>query len=443
MPRISDINDAATPGLTLPSLPWLQHAIGPKILLGKAYLIGGPPSAGKSTMLIQILGELARQGVRVLLIPAEQGPADAKQLVSRILGQDMTGMENFFIDTISDLAGLPELLDAKVLAPGSEYFGTQVIAIDSLQGAGLTSQAGKQYQALKVFIDTMRPAGIACLLAAQITKSDEIAGPKVLQHEMDCILYLRRAWRQRLLFTVKNKYLPEGGDPVILTMGEHGLAESVHTVSRAATVLGYRGKGNELTEAQASVSIPRYGSRPAVTAPYITAKKIEQLIRTVGTISGIEALETSYDISCGIPGGANQYVPVLDLAIVTAILSSYLHQPARDKALFLGEVDLTGQIRPPGRDMLVGLAAAIVKTRPDEIRRVYLAQKAAEELKEMRPAHGGPVVGDIVDVRGVRDLEELVRELWPGVVGEDEPEVVDGFEPAACAVQEGAGEMVS
>ena len=443
MPRITDIHDATTPGLDIPGLPWLQQAIGPHIMQGKTYLVGGPPSAGKSTMLVQALGELARQGVKVLYIPAEQGPADAKQLVSRILGQDRAGMENFYIDNIDDLADLPGFLDRNILAHGSEYQGTQVIAVDSLQGAGLTSQAGKQYQALKIFLDTARAAGIACLFAAQITKSDEIAGPKTLQHEMDCILYLRRAWRQRLLFTIKNKHWPERADPVILTMGEHGLAESLHTVSRAATVLGFRGKGDELTEAQASVSIPKYGSRPAVTAPYLPAKKIEQLLKTIGTISGIEALEASYDISCGIPGGANQYVPVLDLAIVTAILSSFLHQRVMDKALFIGEVDLTRQIRPPERKVLQGLAAAIVKSRPGEIKKVYMAEKAADELKEIRAEHGGARVGDVVEVHGVKDLDELVRELWPDVVEGDEREEVEEFSPAGCTVQGEGGEMVA
>ena len=442
MPNITEIHDATSPGLDIPRLPWLQQAIGPSILLGKAYLIGGPPSAGKSTMLIQTLGELARQGVKVLLIPAEQGPADAKQLVGRVLGQEGAGMENFYIDTITDLAGLTEFLNTKVLAPGSEYHGIQVIAIDSLQGAGLTSQAGMQYQALKVFIDSTRAAGIACLFAAQITKSDEIAGPKTLQHGMDCILYLRKAWRQRLLFTVKNKYLPEGADPVILTMGERGLAESMHTVSRAATVLGYRGKGDELTEAQASVSIPKYGSRPAVTAPYLPKTKIEQLLKTIGTISGIEALDT-YDISCGIPGGANQYKPLLDLAIVTAILSSYLHQPVADKALFMGEVDLTRQIRPPDRKVLRGLSATIVKSRPGEIRTVYVAEKAADELREMRPVHGGPEVGEIVGILGVRNLDELVRELWPGVIGDERGGEVDRFEPAGFIPTAGADDLAS
>lgn len=85
MPNITEIRDATNSSLDLPSLPWLQKAIGPRILLGKIYLVGGPPSAGKSTMMIQTLGELAQQGVKVLYIPAEQGPADAKQLVSRIL----------------------------------------------------------------------------------------------------------------------------------------------------------------------------------------------------------------------------------------------------------------------------------------------------------------------------------------------------------------------
>jgi len=103
----------------------------------------------------------------------------------------------------------------------------------------------------------------------------------------------------------------------------------------------------------------------------------------------------------------------LDLPIVVALLSSYLHQEVDAGTLFVGEVDLTKQVRPPERTYLAGLAELL--SVPPRIKRVYLSEKAAEEFAAMRPSENGPSVGERVMVRGVSDLESLIQDLWPSL----------------------------
>jgi predicted ATP-dependent serine protease len=198
-------------------------------------------------------------------------------------------------------------------------------------------------------------------------------------------------------------------------MEERGLKESPHVAAEASTVLGYSGIGEEFAEAQASVTIPRYGSRPGLSAPFLPSKKIQQLLKVLSTLRDIDVVDLSYDVSCYIPG-RHGYASVLDLPIIVALLSSYLHQPVDNQTLFVGEVDLTKQIRPPERTYLPSLAEVLVEAQLRRIRRVFLSEKVAKEFEEMQPEEGRPRIGDIVEVQGVRDIDSLIPDLWPSLV---------------------------
>jgi DNA repair protein RadA/Sms len=431
MPKISDINDICAPGLDIPGLPWLHKALGPELIVGFIYLVAGAPGIGKSSLSLQVLGALCSKGIKVLYIPTEQSLADIKRSVDRLLCPESCPLENLYIDSIRDISVLPWFLYDRVVGPGGDYHGIRVIVIDSLQGGGLGTQTGEKFQALKDFVKIARKVGITCILTNHVTKSGEIAGPKTLEHEVDCVLYLRRASRLRALYVPKYRDHPTVLTPIMLSMDERGLDLSPHAATQAATALGYCGNGDEFSEVQASVAIPRYGSSRTLNVPYLPTKKIQQLLNVIGSIDGIEALDASYDISCGIPGGANRYAPVLDLAIVVAILSSYLHQPVDCEALFVGEVDLTKQIRPPGQAYLHTLAKALATSTSPRVKRVYLSEKAADEFKEKRVG-GGSKVKQIVEVRGVANLDSLLRDLWPSLFGQNE-----------CQEPEAASNLVS
>lgn len=125
-------------------------------------------------------------------------------------------------------------------------------------------------------------------------------------------------------------------------------------------------------------------------------------------------VDLSYDVSCYIPG-RHGYASALDLPIIVALLSSYLHQPVDSQTLFVGEVDLTKQVRPPERTYLPGLAEVLISLQPRRIRRIYLSEKVASEFKEMQPEEGRPRIGDLVEIRGVKDIDSLVVDLWPSL----------------------------
>lgn len=246
-------------------------------------------------------------------------------------------------------------LNHRILPIDCEYHDCNIIVIDSLQVGGLSTGAGKPYKSLLDFIDTAKRTGLTCLFINHVTKSGGIAGPKALEHAVDCIIYICKALRLRPLFIPKNRYGPALLDPLILEMEQNGLTESPHTKAEASTVLGYTGIGGEFAEAQASVSIPKYGFRSGLSAPFLPGKKIQQLLRVLSTLKVIDVVDLSYDVSCYIPG-RHGYFSVLDLPIIVALLSSYLHQKVDNDILFVGEVDLTKQIKPPERIFLASLA---------------------------------------------------------------------------------------
>ncbi|MGQ9723108.1 MAG: ATPase domain-containing protein [Candidatus Jordarchaeum sp.] len=415
MPKIGDIEDKGKKGLDIPHLPWLKKAIGSEFIKGGIYLLAGEPGIGKTTLSIQILGDISIQGAKVLYIPTEQSLSDVKRVVERIYSLTTKEIrasinENLYIDTIDNLSMLPWFLNHRILPAQSEYHGCEIIAVDSLQGGGLSTGVGEKYKRLLDFVDCAKGNGITCLFVNHVTKSGEIAGPKALEHTVDCIIYIRRALRLRPLFVPKNRFGPATLDPLVLIMDEHGLKESPHVTAEASTVLGYSGISGEFAEAQAFVTLPRYGSRPGLSAPFLPNKKIKQLLKVLGTLKDIDVVDLSYDISCYIPG-RHVYTSDLDLPIIVALLSSYLHQRVDNKTLFVGEVDLTKQIRPPESTYLASLAEVLVKSHPRRIKCVYLSENVVDEfkklLKKLKPE------GEIVEVNGVKDLDSLIHDLWP------------------------------
>lgn len=418
MPKITDIGDKEKKGIGLSNLPWLQKAIGPELIDGAIYLLAGEPGIGKTTLTIQILGDISGQGIKVLYIPTEQSLSDVKRVAHRLFRQknkeDTSIFDNLFVDTIDDLAMLPWLLNKRILPKDAEYAGCRLVAVDSLQGGGLSTSAGAKFRSLLEFAETAKATGITCLLVNHVTKSGEIAGPKALEHAVDCVVYIRRALRLRPLFVPKNRFGPSVLDPLVLIMDENGLKESPHTVAEASTILGYSGIGDEFAEAQASVTIPRYGSRPGLSAPFLPGKKIQQLIKVLSTLRDIDVVDLSYDISCYIPG-RHGYNAVLDLPIIVALLSSYLHQPVEKKTMFVGEVDLTKQVRPPEKTYLAALAEFLCESK-SKIKNIYVSDKVSDDLKQMKPGEMKPRIGDLVEVRGISDLDALIADLWPNLV---------------------------
>jgi DNA repair protein RadA/Sms len=392
------------------------------LIRGGVYLLAGEPGIGKTTLAIQVLGDLARQGMKVLYLTTEQGLPDLKRVVERIhsgsLGPDRSLRDNFLLDdSLDDLADLPRFFARRVLTDGEEYHGVQAVVLDSIQGRGLSPAATQKYRALYEFAENAKAQGLVTILVGHVTKKGQIAGPKDLEHNVDCVLYLRRAFRLRPFFVPKNRFGPAQLDPLVLAMDDRGrLFESPHTTAQSTAVYGYAGIGDDPAEGQASVSLPRYGSRPELNAPFLPAKKVKQLLSILSTLRDVDLTDLSYEINCYVPR-QQRYREELDLPIALALLSSYLRKPVPQDALFVGELDLTRRIRPPDQVYLAALATFLLGPQRGRLQTVYLSEECAGRLAAMRPEQSGPTVGEAVSVRAVSTLESLISSLWPELVG--------------------------
>ncbi len=424
MPKIDDITEKGPDLMPVPSLPWLGKAITPGFIRGGVYLVAGEPGIGKTTLAIQVLGDLATQGIKVLYLTTEQGLGDLKRAVTRIHGAGSGQLpkplrENFFFDdTIEDIDALPRFLARRVLTEGEEYHGIQAIVVDSVQGRGLAPTASQKYRALYEFAENAKAQGLVSILIGHVTKKGQIAGPKDLEHNVDCVMYIRRAFRLRPFFVPKNRFGPAVLDPLVLMMDDRGrLTESPHMAAKSTAVLGYAGIGEELAEGQASVTLPRYGSRPELNAPFLPGKKVKQLLSILSTIKEVDLTDLSYEINCYVPR-QQRYREELDLPIAVALLGSYLQRAVPEKALFVGELDLTRRIRPPESTYLAALATLLTGPKKGHIKRLYISGECAKLLGNMRPDNRGPTVGELVEIIGVSDLESLLKELWADLFAE-------------------------
>lgn len=423
MPRPNQISTQPTERVSLPSLPWLNDALGGGFVRGGIYLLAGEPGIGKTTLVLQVLGDLAANGTRALYVTTEQGLPDVNSALLRIHagpeGKLPTGIEsNFFMDdSVEDLTLLPQFLAKRVLTSGGEYAGVQVIAFDSIQGRGLPAAASSKYRALYDFTAQAKAAGLVSILIGHITKKGQIAGPKDLEHNVDCILYLRRAFSLRPLFIPKNRFAPAVLEPLVTVMDNRGrLTKSKLSAAKAASVIGYSGVGVELAEGQATVSLPKYGSRSGLNAPSLPQKKIKQIIDVISSLKDVDIADLSYQINCYLPR-KQTYREELDLPIAVALLSSYLQQPVDPRRLFVGELDLTGRIRPPERRYLAALAQLLTSEPPPPVDSVVISEGAATDLAEMRPSASRPKVAKITEVIPISDLPTLIGRLWPQLVG--------------------------
>lgn len=411
--------------LDIPGLPWLQEALRGGLVRGGIYLIAGEPGIGKTTLAVQILVDLAKRGVPVVYLTNEQSLADIAGVVDRITrglgaGEAQGVKENLFCDdAVAEIKDLPDFLARRILSEGQEYHGCRVLVYDSVQGRGLAATATQQYKSLYKFNDLAKNSGLCTLLIGHITKRGQVAGPKDLERNVDAMIYLRRAFRLRPLFVPKNRYGPAVFDPLVLTMDDSGkLSKAPHTTAQSSVVFGWSGIGENLTEAQAVVSLPRYGSNPELNAPSLPRARVKQLMNTISQLKDVDVTNLSYTINCFLPR-RERYAEELDLPLGIALLSSYLQQPVPGGSLFVGELDLTSRIRRPDPNYLAELAQVLVRVHSGTIQRIYLSAEAAQEMKQhlaeqekAAQAEGaGGLVG--IEVIGVRDLAALLNLLWP------------------------------
>lgn len=352
--RLAELGRSKAKRLVLRDNGWFDDAVG-SVVQGASYLLGGAPGSRKSGLATQMALDIARQGKRVLMVPTEE-PADrvlervVKMMDGFSTSDITTALNNLMIErNPPSVEQLPNYVSSQVLSPSGSYNGVTLAVLDSVQGHGLVSGATRAYDRVLEASRLLSSANVTSLLVNHLTKRNELAGPRTLEHGVDCVLMLRKTPSCRLLFTLKNRHGPASLrdpvalvlDPITLRLVPTPLASAVHAAAK--TYVG-AGAGGAI-DVQVSVALSGYGTRGKLLAPGLPKAELQQLVATIGQLPGIEIDDLDFSIHCRLPG-RRRYTSSVGLALSMSLLSSYLRRPLPPNCLFLGEVDLGRGIRP-------------------------------------------------------------------------------------------------
>ncbi len=324
----------------------LDLVLGGGIVAGSLVLVGGDPGIGKSTMLLQVANHLA-QFKKVLYVSGEESLAQIKLRAERVS------------ERLNDLLLLAENEISAVLST-VEKNSPELLIVDSIQtmyDEMISSAPGSVSQVREVTNKLMLLAkrrGIVVFIIGHVTKSGAIAGPKVLEHMVDTVLYFEGANRSvyRMLRAVKNRF-GSTNEIGVFEMRSQGLVgvdnpskifidNKPKGVSGSVVTACVEGTRPILIEVQALTSVSNYAS-PRRLAVGVEYNRLTFLIAVLEKIVGMAL--GSVDVYVNLVGGVNVGEPALDLAIVTAIASSYRNKVIDEDVIVFGEVGLTGEVR--------------------------------------------------------------------------------------------------
>ena len=311
-------------------------------------------------------------------------------------------------ENVYDLETLPSFLGHQVMSPSGKYHGVKLIVIDSVQGHGLSASATRKYRQIYEFCRQCKTAGITVVLVAHVTKKGDVAGPKDMEHNVDCILVMRRAMIYRPMFVPKNRFGPAIFKPIPLEMDKTTtiLRLSPHSDSVSSVARSYLGRRIGIAEAQATVALPAYGNRGKITAPGLPRKEIEQLTTCISQLPEMQIDDLDYTIQCRLPGD-KRYRSLLGLPLCIALIASYIQKDIPSYYLYLGEIDLLRKIREVPDEIVMDLweqlkdPANVSIPRPV---RIFCPKESARLLQE--EVEGATVVA-------CDRLNDAVFMTWP------------------------------
>ncbi len=326
-----------------------DRILGGGMVRGSLILMGGEPGIGKSTLALQIA--LASEGRKVLYVSGEESEGQVKLRAKRLEGSN----DNCFIYNETELENV--IAQAGAMNPG-------LVIIDSIQtlsSSVLESSAGSVSQVRECAAMMLRYAkesGVPVILIGHITKDGTLAGPKVLEHIVDVVLQFEGDGNYvfRILRPVKNRF-GSTAEIGIFEMASNGLREVTDPselfirrdrdpasgVTIAATVDGLR---PFMIETQALVSSAVYGT-PQRSSTGFDTRRLNMLLAVLEKRAGFKL--GVKDVFLNIAGGLKVSDPAIDLAVVSAVMSSNLDAPVDQHTTFAGEVGLSGEIRPVAR----------------------------------------------------------------------------------------------
>ena len=320
--------------------------LGGGIVPGSLTLIGGSPGVGKSTLLLKVAGSIAKSGKKVLYVSGEESAGQIKLRANRL---DANHDSLYLLSEIK----LEEIQD-ELLRENYE-----VVIIDSIQtiySSNLSSAPGSVSQVREITFELMRKAkesDIAMFIIGHITKDGSIAGPRVLEHMVDTVLYFEgEASRElRMLRGFKNRF-GSTSEIGIFEMTAEGLISAKDIASKffdkskaqagSALTVVMEGSRAIILEVQALVTESTYPN-PKRSATGFDANRLTMLLALLE--KKIDLPLNNYDVFINISGGIKIKESSADLAVIAAIISSYRDRPISKESAFIGEVSLTGEIK--------------------------------------------------------------------------------------------------
>ena len=376
-----------------------DRVLGGGLVPGTLVLIGGDPGIGKSTLMLQVLYGLANQGHKVLYISGEESNRQIRLRSQRL-------------DTISSELMVVSEVEIEPILAMIQSVQPRVVVIDSIQtmyNAELASAPGSVSQVRESTVRLMmmaKKSGIPTLLVGHVTKDGAIAGPKLLEHMVDTVLYFEGDSNHifRILRAVKNRF-GSTNEIGVFEMKDQGLDEvanpsAVFLSERPANAPGsavtasMEGTRPILVELQALASSTSFGT-PRRTILGLDPNRVALLAAVMEKQLGMHLM--GYDIFMNVAGGVKVIEPAVDMAIVSAIASSFLDKPISNGTVVLGEVGLTGEVRAIGQ-----VDARVAEAKKMGFKRCLVPDSNLKRIPDI----------DGVEISGIKKVSEAVDTLF-------------------------------
>ncbi len=394
--RLGEVSIEETPRVDT-SIDEFNRVLGGGVVPGSMVLIGGDPGIGKSTLLLQVSSQLANHGGTILYVAGEESASQIKLRAERL---GVKGDADFFLYPETDMTQIRKAIDETK----PDY--VIIDSIQTMQQPDVSSAVGSVAQIRETTAELLQIAktnGITIFIVGHVTKDGAIAGPKILEHMVDTVLYFEGDNQRsfRLLRAVKNRF-GSTNELGVFEMNESGLAEVTNPsglfleerlddASGSAVVIAMEGSRPILVEVQALVTPTVFGNAQR-TASGIDRNRISLLMAVLEKRANL--LLQNQDAYVRAAGGVKLDEPAIDLAIAIAIASSYRDKGTRPTDAFVGEIGLTGEIR-----RVPNVVDRILEAKKLGFKRVFVPKHAVDTMKEISG----------IQVIGVATLTDALR----------------------------------
>ncbi len=392
--RLNDIRADELERIQIPLIEF-SRVLGGGVVPGSMVLIGGDPGIGKSTLLLQVSALLADQGGKMLYISGEESAQQIKMRAHRL----NLSPDGLYLLTETNMHAIIEHI--RQLDPTAAVIDSiQTVYLDELSSAAGSVSQVRECAALLTRM--AKEQSIPIFLVGHVTKSGSIAGPRVLEHIVDTVLYLEgdRFHTYRLLRSVKNRF-GATSEVGVFEMKNEGLLqvsnpsaafleERLPNASGSAIAVTMEGTRPILVEVQALSSTTAFGL-PRRTA---NGNDFNRLLLLVAVLSKRVGLRLSdQDVFVNVVGGLKVSEPAADLAVAVAVASSFRNKPVAADLVFVGEVGLSGELRSVGQ-----IEARLNEAAKLGFKRCMIPRSLLRTVTDKAP----------LDVLGVRSLDEAI-----------------------------------